>query len=172
LLNPRGCRDIVARKDAVLWTALRRHDSGETLVPLFQPHARLIAVGEFDAGFFQSVLDGFDSARLQFLIRFQSCDCIGGDFGHARKLAHAAIPHMQKALADKAQLDLKPFANDARAKIAAALKKFQQGLSSPAQADDPVRCRFTIRNESLVITGCPAFAGHDKEGVASACGVY
>ena len=32
---------------------------------------------------------------------------------------------MQKALADKAQLDLKPFANDAKAKIAQALGEFQ-----------------------------------------------
>jgi len=47
-------------------------------------------------------------------------------FGLLGAAARAAIPHMQKALADKAQLDLKPFANDARSKIAAALKEFQQ----------------------------------------------
>jgi hypothetical protein len=47
-------------------------------------------------------------------------------FGLLGAAARAAIPHMQKALAEKAQLDLKPFANDAKAKIAAALKEFQQ----------------------------------------------
>jgi hypothetical protein len=47
-------------------------------------------------------------------------------FGLLGAAARAAIPHMQKALADKAVIDLKPFANDARAKIAAALKDFQQ----------------------------------------------
>ncbi|HXZ21976.1 MAG TPA: DUF4403 family protein [Pseudolabrys sp.] len=47
-------------------------------------------------------------------------------FGLLGAAARAAVPHMQKALADKAQIDLKPFANDARAKIAAALKEFQQ----------------------------------------------
>ena len=47
-------------------------------------------------------------------------------FGLLGAAARAAIPHMQKALADKTQLDLKPFANDAKRKIAAALKEFQQ----------------------------------------------
>ena len=47
-------------------------------------------------------------------------------FGLLGVAARAAIPHMQKALADKAQIDLKPFANDAKTKIAAALKDFQQ----------------------------------------------
>ena len=47
-------------------------------------------------------------------------------FGLLGAAARAAIPHMQKALADKAVIDLKPFANDAKAKIAAALKDFQQ----------------------------------------------
>jgi Domain of unknown function (DUF4403) len=47
-------------------------------------------------------------------------------FGLLGAAARAAVPHMQKALADKAVIDLKPFANDAKAKIAAALKEFQQ----------------------------------------------
>ncbi len=47
-------------------------------------------------------------------------------FGLLGAAARAAIPYMQKALADKAQLDLKPFANDAKAKIAATLTEFQQ----------------------------------------------
>jgi Domain of unknown function (DUF4403) len=40
--------------------------------------------------------------------------------------ARAAMPYLQKALADKAVIDLKPFANDARVKIAAALAEFQR----------------------------------------------
>jgi hypothetical protein len=36
------------------------------------------------------------------------------------------VPYLEKALAEKAVLDLKPFANDARTKIAAALTEFQQ----------------------------------------------
>jgi hypothetical protein len=36
------------------------------------------------------------------------------------------MPYLQKALADKAVIDLKPFANDARVKIAAALAEFQR----------------------------------------------
>jgi len=36
------------------------------------------------------------------------------------------MPYLQKALADKAVIDLKPFASDARAKIAAALADFQR----------------------------------------------
>jgi hypothetical protein len=47
-------------------------------------------------------------------------------FGLLGAAARAAMPYIQKALADKAQLDLKPFANDAKAKIAEALKEFQQ----------------------------------------------
>jgi Domain of unknown function (DUF4403) len=47
-------------------------------------------------------------------------------FGLLGTAARAAMPYVQKALAEKAVIDLKPFANDARAKIAAALKDFQQ----------------------------------------------
>jgi hypothetical protein len=47
-------------------------------------------------------------------------------FGLLGTAARAAMPYVQKALADKAVLDLKPFANDAKAKIAAALAEFQQ----------------------------------------------
>src|SRR5262249_9761548 len=48
-------------------------------------------------------------------------------FGLLGTAARAAMPYLQKAVADKAVLDLKPFANDAKTKIAAALKEFQQG---------------------------------------------
>ncbi len=47
-------------------------------------------------------------------------------FGLLGTAARAAMPYLQKALADKAVIDLKPFANDARAKIATALTEFQQ----------------------------------------------
>ncbi len=47
-------------------------------------------------------------------------------FGLLGAAARAAMPYLQKALADKATVDLKPFANDARTKIAAALTEFQQ----------------------------------------------
>lgn len=47
-------------------------------------------------------------------------------FGLLGTAARAAMPYVQKALADKAVVDLKPFANDARTKIAAALTEFQQ----------------------------------------------
>ena len=40
------------------------------------------------------------------------------------------MPYLQKALTEKAVLDLKPFANDTRAKIAAALKEFARRLES------------------------------------------
>jgi hypothetical protein len=35
-----------------------------------EPHAGLIAVGEYDAGFFESVLDRLDGARLQRFASF------------------------------------------------------------------------------------------------------
>lgn len=45
-------------------------------------------------------------------------------FGLLGTAAHAAVPYLQQALADKAVLDLKPFAADARAKIGTALADF------------------------------------------------
>jgi uncharacterized protein DUF4403 len=47
-------------------------------------------------------------------------------FGLLGAAARAVMPHLQKALADKAVIDLKPFAKDARAKIGAALTEFEQ----------------------------------------------
>ena len=47
-------------------------------------------------------------------------------FGLLGTAARAAMPYVQKALADKAVIDLEPFANDAKTKIAAALTEFQQ----------------------------------------------
>jgi hypothetical protein len=59
-------------------------------------------------------------------------------FGLLGTAARAAMPFLQKAIADKAVLDLKPFANDARAKIAAALKEFQQSTGSGVRVDTSV----------------------------------
>jgi hypothetical protein len=47
-------------------------------------------------------------------------------FGLLGAAARAAMPYLQQALADKAVVDLKPFAADARAKIGAALADFRQ----------------------------------------------
>jgi hypothetical protein len=47
-------------------------------------------------------------------------------FGLLGTAARAAMPYLQKALADKAVIDLKPFAKDAKAKIGAALTEFEQ----------------------------------------------
>jgi hypothetical protein len=59
-------------------------------------------------------------------------------FGLLGTAARAAMPYVQKALADKAAIDLKPFANDARAKISAALKEFQQSGSNGVRVDASV----------------------------------
>jgi len=47
-------------------------------------------------------------------------------FGLLGAAARAAVPYLQRALAEKAVLDLKPFAADAKAKIAATLGEFQK----------------------------------------------
>ena len=47
-------------------------------------------------------------------------------FGLLGAAARAAMPHLQKALADKAVIDLKPFAKDVKTKIGAALTEFEQ----------------------------------------------
>jgi hypothetical protein len=36
--------------------------------------------------------------------------------------------------------------------------------SSPAQAGDPVNIGGSNKTEAAVVTGCPAFAGHDGVG--------
>jgi hypothetical protein len=58
---------------------------------LLDPHARLIAVDEFDAGFFEGVLYGFDRARLQCPAGFQSRNRCRCDLGHHRKIAHSKV---------------------------------------------------------------------------------
>src|SRR5579885_287391 len=60
-------------------------------------------------------------------------------FGLLGAAARAAMPHLQKALAEKAAVDLKPFAADAKKKIGAALADFQQnseGVRVDANVDD------------------------------------
>jgi hypothetical protein len=47
-------------------------------------------------------------------------------FGLLGAAARAVMPHLQKALADKATIDLKPFAANAQKKIAAAISDFQK----------------------------------------------
>jgi Domain of unknown function (DUF4403) len=47
-------------------------------------------------------------------------------FGLLGAAARAAVPHLQKVLADNAAIDLKPFASNAQKKIAAAISDFQK----------------------------------------------
>jgi hypothetical protein len=60
-------------------------------------------------------------------------------FGLLGTAARAAVPYLQRALAEKAVIDLKPFAADAKAKIAAALAEFEKsgvpGVDVAAQID-------------------------------------
>ena len=71
-------------------------------------------------------------------------------FGLLGTAARAAMPYVQKALADKAVIDLKPFANDARTKIAAALTEFQQvgnGVRVDAAVNGPASHRHRVRHK-------------------------
>ena len=47
-------------------------------------------------------------------------------FGLLGAAARAAMPHLQKTLADKATVDLKPFAANAQKKIAGVIADFQK----------------------------------------------
>jgi uncharacterized protein DUF4403 len=47
-------------------------------------------------------------------------------FGLLGAAARAAVPHLQRALAEKATIDLKPFASNAQRKIAAVIADFQK----------------------------------------------
>jgi hypothetical protein len=47
-------------------------------------------------------------------------------FGLLGAAARAAMPHLQRALTEKATIDLKPFATNAQQKIAAAISEFQK----------------------------------------------
>jgi hypothetical protein len=61
------------------------------LLRLFDPYARLVAVDELDAGFFERVLNGFDGARLQVFAGLEPTNCIGRDLGHGREFADADL---------------------------------------------------------------------------------
>ena len=63
-------------------------------------------------------------------------------FGLLGAAARAAMPHLQKALAEKATVDLKPFATNAQKKIAAAISEFQKN-------EDGVRVTAEISNLRL-----------------------
>jgi hypothetical protein len=63
-------------------------------------------------------------------------------FGLLGAAARAAMPHLQRALAEKATLDLKPFATNARQKIAATISEFQKN-------EDGVRVTAEITNLGL-----------------------
>ena len=60
-------------------------------------------------------------------------------FGLLGMAAEAAAPYLQKMLADKAVIDLKPFAEDAKKRIAAAVGDFAaqgNGLRATVSIDD------------------------------------
>ena len=60
-------------------------------------------------------------------------------FGLLGKAAQAAVPYLQKTLAEKAVIDLKPFAADAKTRLAAAVGQLAQqapGLSASATVDE------------------------------------
>ena len=60
-------------------------------------------------------------------------------YGLLGAAARAAMPYLQKALAENAVIDLKPFAADARTKIGAALAEFRKaapGVQVDAAVND------------------------------------
>ena len=63
-------------------------------------------------------------------------------FGLLGAAARAVMPHLQKALAEKATVDLKPFLGDAQKKIAAAIADLQKN-------QDGVRVAADINNLAL-----------------------
>ncbi|MEA2916489.1 MAG: hypothetical protein QOJ15_8570, partial [Bradyrhizobium sp.] len=63
-------------------------------------------------------------------------------FGLLGAAARAAMPHLQKALAEKATVDLKPFATNAQKKIAAAISDFQKNEDGVRVAADITSLRL------------------------------
>src|SRR6185312_10998761 len=63
-------------------------------------------------------------------------------FGLLGAAARAVMPHLQKALADNATIDLKPFASNAQKRIAAAISDFQKN-------EDGVRVAAEIKSLRL-----------------------
>ena len=64
-------------------------------------------------------------------------------FGLLGAAARAAMPHLQKALADQAAVDLKPFASNAQKKIAAVIADFQKNEDGIRVAAEITRLRLT-----------------------------
>jgi hypothetical protein len=64
-------------------------------------------------------------------------------FGLLGAAARAVMPHLQKALADKATIDLKPFASNAQKKIAAAISDFQKNEDGVRVAAEITSLRLT-----------------------------
>ena len=69
-------------------------------------------------------------------------------FGLLGAAARAVMPHLQKALAEKATIDLKPFATNAQKKIAAAIADFQKnedGVRVSGRNHQPAARRHRLR---------------------------
>ena len=63
-------------------------------------------------------------------------------FGLLGAAARAAMPHLQKALAEKATVDLKPFASNAQKKIAAVIADFQKNEDGVRVAAEITKLRL------------------------------
>jgi hypothetical protein len=63
-------------------------------------------------------------------------------FGLLGAAARAVMPHLQKALADKATIDLKPFASNAQRKLAAVISDFQNNENGVRVAADVTGLRL------------------------------
>jgi hypothetical protein len=73
-------------------------------------------------------------------------------FGMLGAAARAAVPHLQKTLADKATIDLKPFAANAQKKIAAVIGDFQkneEGLRVTAEVSKLRLADITFDSKTL-----------------------
>jgi hypothetical protein len=82
-------------------------------------------------------------------------------FGLLGAAAHAAMPYLQQALADKATVDLKPFASSARENIAAVIANMEK-------SEDGVRVRAKITSLKLADI---AFDSKTLRVIAEAAGV-
>jgi hypothetical protein len=92
-------------------------------------------------------------------------------FGLLGAAARAAMPHLQKALADKLIVDLKPFSSNAQKKIAAVIADFQSnenGVRVAAEinslrlagiAFDSRTLRVTVETEGVINATVSALPG-------------
>ena len=75
-------------------------------------------------------------------------------FGLVGEAAQAAVPYLQKALAEQAVIDLKPFAADAKKRIGAAVADFtgqNAGLSATVAINDLRLTGIAYDNKTLRI---------------------